>query len=345
MHIAVVSSAPPTMPAAAATADAAAGGSGSIADFAALLLGQLSNGTLPIEPALTETSTDAETTDATAADPALLLAAMGLTLDPAARSNAGELAKGREGGLAGIQSALRNTEQADAGQALADRLKPALAAGDEAAPGAPLQALSATTGTSGALAAQAANFAGFEQKLAESIDGTGESMPHPLAAPAGQTMPRPTGDVQQHVATPVRDPAWSAEFGQKIVWMATQDKQSAQLTLNPPQMGPIEISLSVRNDQATAVFVSGNAEVREAIEAAMPRLREMLAGVGVELGQTNVSAESFRQAQENAGGRQGTGGRGSGDGDTADGLALQQPGGSASSGAIRSGNGLVDTFA
>ena len=66
-------------------------------------------------------------------------------------------------------------------------------------------------------------------------------------------------------------------------------------------MGSIEISLKLDREtsSATASFVSTNAEVRETIESALPRLREMLAGVGIELGQAQVSAESFRQSNGN----------------------------------------------
>lgn len=102
------------------------------------------------------------------------------------------------------------------------------------------------------------------------------------------------------IETPVSHTNWSNDFGQKIVWMANNDKQSAQLTLTPPQMGTIEISVSIDNNNATASFTSSNPEVREAIETALPRLREMFANAGIDLGQTNVSAESFRQQQENA---------------------------------------------
>ena len=144
------------------------------------------------------------------------------------------------------------------------------------------------------------------------------------------------------VPTPLRDQNWSQDFSQKIVWLASSQKQSAELTLNPPHMGAIEISLHVDNDKATASFASANASVREAIETALPRLREMLSGVGIELGQANVSAESFRQAfgQEN----------GSNDSnrtrnDTAilagDSHAVQ----SAGTIVTRRGIGLVDTFA
>ncbi len=98
--------------------------------------------------------------------------------------------------------------------------------------------------------------------------------------------------------TAVRDPNWSHEFGQKIIWLSGTDHHSAQITLNPPQMGPIEVSLNIDKGNATANFVSANAEVREAIETALPRLREMLAGVGIELGQANVGSQSFRQPEE-----------------------------------------------
>jgi flagellar hook-length control protein FliK len=107
------------------------------------------------------------------------------------------------------------------------------------------------------------------------------------------------------IPSPLRDPQWNNDFAQKIVWLASNQKQAAELTLTPPNMGSIEVSLRIDNDQATATFVSSNADVRESIETALPRLREMLAGVGISLGQANVSAESFRQApgqgQENPG--------------------------------------------
>jgi flagellar hook-length control protein FliK len=103
------------------------------------------------------------------------------------------------------------------------------------------------------------------------------------------------------VATPLYDHAWSDDFAQKVSWLATHGKQSAELTLNPPALGNIEISLRIDSDKsaATATFVSLDANVRETSETALPRLREMLAGVGITLGQAQVSAESFRQASGN----------------------------------------------
>lgn len=99
--------------------------------------------------------------------------------------------------------------------------------------------------------------------------------------------------------------------------------------------------MNLKNDQANAVFSSSHAEVREAIETAIPRLREMFAGVGIELGQANVNSESFRQAQEGQRERgAGSGGedRGGNEGRTIGPIEVSRP-------AVRRGNGLVDTFA
>ncbi len=94
---------------------------------------------------------------------------------------------------------------------------------------------------------------------------------------------------------------WDKGLGDKLVWMAGQRHQVAQLHLNPPDLGPLKITLTLNNDQASAQFFSAHAVVREAVESAMPRLREMLAESGIFLGQASVSAESFReQAQPQA---------------------------------------------
>ena len=140
----------------------------------------------------------------------------------------------------------------------------------------------------------------------------------------------------------VRDQSWSSEFSQKIVWLATADKQSAQLTLNPPQMGPIEISLSVDKGSASASFVSANQEVRDAIETALPRLREMFASAGIQLGQTNVSSESFRQQSENPAASRARSQAG-GDNDILAGASVESLTSRGFHG--QAGNGLVDLFA
>ena len=97
------------------------------------------------------------------------------------------------------------------------------------------------------------------------------------------------------IAQPVGTPGWTEEIGNHITWLANRSENRADLVLTPPQMGRVEISLSIKGDQAIANFVSSNPVVREALEAALPRLREVLAEAGIQLGQAQVSAENSRQ--------------------------------------------------
>ncbi|MEO6823553.1 MAG: flagellar hook-length control protein FliK [Nitrosospira sp.] len=88
---------------------------------------------------------------------------------------------------------------------------------------------------------------------------------------------------------------WDNALGQKVLWMVSQQQQVAELTLNPPDLGPLQVVLTLNNDQASATFISQNADVRQALEAALPRLREMMADSGLSLGNTAVSADTSQQ--------------------------------------------------
>ena len=94
------------------------------------------------------------------------------------------------------------------------------------------------------------------------------------------------------VDTPIGAPGWREEVGQKVTWLIGRGEQRAELVLTPPHLGRVEVTVTVSNDQANALFVSANPAVRDALEQALPRLREVLADAGIALGQANVNAES-----------------------------------------------------
>lgn len=129
-----------------------------------------------------------------------------------------------------------------------------------------------------------------------------------LPSLAATDSPAPLGNSTPNTLAPsVGTTAWSQALGDKIVWMAAGAQQTATLTLNPPNLGPLQIVLNVTNDQASANFFTAQPEVRQALETAFPRLREMMNDAGIQLGQASVSAETpgqhaspERQAQETA---------------------------------------------
>ena len=111
---------------------------------------------------------------------------------------------------------------------------------------------------------------------------------------------------QQVASRPVIDAypgktGWDQAISQRVIYMAGAGEQSATLTLNPPDLGPLQVVVSVNNGQADASFTSDNAEVRQALQDGMDNLREKMLESGVQLGQTNVqSGEQSRQAFEQA---------------------------------------------
>ena len=137
----------------------------------------------------------------------------------------------------------------------------------------------------------------------------------------------------------VGTPAWDQQLGQKVVWMAAGGDQSATLTLNPPDLGPLQVVLTVTNDQADAAFMSAQPEVRQALEAALPRLRDMMAEAGIAFGNATVSDGAAQQ--QGSGQRDGSGGGRGGSGTVTGGeIAIAQNGSRG-----RPTLGEVDTFA
>lgn len=110
----------------------------------------------------------------------------------------------------------------------------------------------------------------------------------PAVKPAALISDMPT------IAAPLGSTGWADEFSQKISWVATQQNQVAELHLNPPNLGPLDVVLKISDNQATALFTSPHGAVREAVENALPKLREILADNGIMLGNTTVSDQSPR---------------------------------------------------
>jgi flagellar hook-length control protein FliK len=104
-------------------------------------------------------------------------------------------------------------------------------------------------------------------------------------------------------------PNWDQELSDKLVWMHKQDVPSAELRLNPEHLGPISIKIDVSQDQATVSFTAQHAEVKDAIEAAIPKLREMLGNQQLTLVDVNVSQQQSEQNKSpyQSGGQAGNG--------------------------------------
>jgi flagellar hook-length control protein FliK len=111
------------------------------------------------------------------------------------------------------------------------------------------------------------------------------------------------------------------------MWMVGNQLQQASVHITPRHLGPIDIQVSIQNDQTSVSFLAQNAAVKEALEAAIPRLREMFADsnlqlVNVDVGQRDSGdrasgADLFQQAATGDGNNFSIPGQGGGDDDNA----------------------------
>lgn len=112
------------------------------------------------------------------------------------------------------------------------------------------------------------------------------------AAAAPGAMPgAPGSSLSGVLQAPLGAPHWGQAFSQQMVRFSTDGGSGLrhiEMRLDPPDLGPVRISLSLAGEQASALFLSPHAAVRQAIEQALPQLHAALAEAGIQLGQTSV---------------------------------------------------------
>ena len=111
--------------------------------------------------------------------------------------------------------------------------------------------------------------------------------------PGAAPIPSTSASAQPYTAslhTPVGGAPWGQELGQQLLFAVNGQQQLATLHLNPPQLGPLDVHLTLHNGQVDAQFVSPHQAVRQALESAMPQLHDLFTGAGLTLMQTSVNA-------------------------------------------------------
>lgn len=104
----------------------------------------------------------------------------------------------------------------------------------------------------------------------------------------------------QSITQPVRHPQWGQALGQRVVYMANSQVQEAKIMLNPEKLGPVQVKLQLDKDQQIHVSMTAqHAITREAMENALPKLKEMLDSAGIQYASVDVSEErNFDQSQQ-----------------------------------------------
>lgn len=156
------------------------------------------------------------------------------------------------------------------------------------------------------LAALVQHFKGNAGTTEERADGKDVDVGQEIKAPAfgraleqlGQVRTESAKPVSTGIQTPLGQREWAGELSQRLMMMVSSKLKTAEIHLNPKELGPVEVRIRMHEDKAHVVFTSQVAQTREALEQAVPRLREMFEQNGVGLGNVDVQDHGTQHSQQ-----------------------------------------------
>jgi flagellar hook-length control protein FliK len=102
------------------------------------------------------------------------------------------------------------------------------------------------------------------------------------AATAAAHAPAPAASVD------LRTPNWQEAFASRVQWLVGSNAGEARITLNPPELGAVDVKVSLVDDKTYVQLTTATAAARDELSQSLPRLRELFAASGLELGGASV---------------------------------------------------------
>ena len=185
------------------------------------------------------------------------------------------------------------------------------------------------------LASMAGMSQGQEQQLGELITVARDVLVHETRQQHGDALKSMQQQSVFDKPVNVQQTQGQQQIAEKIRWMVNGRQSMAEIRLDPPEMGSMQIRLNVSGDSASVSFVVQSQQAKEALNEAMPRLRDMFSEQGLDLGESFVSQQNSGEA---------------GDGEFADrqgggfGESAEDEAKSQETHVVRPANGLIDDY-
>ncbi|MEZ8822773.1 flagellar hook-length control protein FliK [Vibrio amylolyticus] len=137
--------------------------------------------------------------------------------------------------------------------------------------------------------------------LAQSNDPKDAALAQQIAQAAGQqpgiTATRTDAAAQAQAPMPLNREMATDQMAERVQMMMSKNLKNIDIRLDPPELGRMQIRMNMNGDNTAVHFTVSNPQAREMIEQSMPRLREMLAQQGMQLGDSSVQQQSAGQQQ------------------------------------------------
>ena len=185
------------------------------------------------------------------------------------------------------------------------------------------------------LASMAGMSQGQEQQLGELITVARDVLVHETRQQHGDALKSMQQQSVFDKPVNVQQTQGQQQIAEKIRWMVNGRQSMAEIRLDPPEMGSMQIRLNVSGDSASVSFVVQSQQAKEALNEAMPRLRDMFSEQGLDLGESFVSQQNSGEAGDGEFADR----QGGGFGESADEEIKSQE-----THVVRPANGLIDDY-
>ena len=129
------------------------------------------------------------------------------------------------------------------------------------------------------------------QKLPVEGAAFGQFLPvHAAASTAAQPSAEAAQTKVLSLPLPISDSNWSKAMSEQMLSLVSVKADKAQIQINPPELGPIDVTLKLNHDQVQVTFSTATPLAREAVENSLPKLASMLASSGLQLADAQVSS-------------------------------------------------------
>ncbi|WP_233840684.1 flagellar hook-length control protein FliK [Dyella sp. 2HG41-7] len=114
-------------------------------------------------------------------------------------------------------------------------------------------------------------------------------------APVVPTGTNASGAHNLGVNAQVGSSGFAKELGQQITWLSGQDIKQAQIRLNPQDLGPLDVKVSVEHGRVDVSFMTQHPAATAAVQQGLSQLNQMLSGQGLSLGHATVGQHAQQQ--------------------------------------------------
>ncbi|GEM_PF-2796703 len=93
------------------------------------------------------------------------------------------------------------------------------------------------------------------------------------------------------------------QLNDSVRYMINSRMQSAEIRIDPPELGSMQIKVSMNGDQASVSIVVQNQQAKDVLDQSVPKLKELLEQQGIQLGESSVSEQGHQQGGETQSGK------------------------------------------